>query len=58
MIKKCDVVLADEPTGSLDFQNGEIVMEILSELHEKGKTIVLVTHNRELKKYATKVIEL
>lgn len=58
IIKKCDIILADEPTGSLDRKNAEMVMEILKSLNEKGKTIILVTHDEEIKKAGNRVIEL
>lgn len=58
MIKQCSVILADEPTGSLDKKNGEIIMDFLKELHESGKTIIMVTHDLSLKKYGTRLIEL
>lgn len=40
--------LADEPTGSLDKKNSEIVMNILHELSEQGKTVIVVTHSEEI----------
>ncbi len=43
-----EVVLADEPTGNLDTKTGNIVMEFLEKLNQKGKTIILVTHEPEL----------
>lgn len=58
MIKKCDVILADEPTGSLDKKNAEIVMDILLSLHKEGKTVILVTHDDTLKDRCGRVIEL
>ena len=48
MLKKCSIVLADEPTGSLDKKNSEIVMNILHELSEQGKTVIVVTHSEEI----------
>lgn len=48
MIKKCSVILADEPTGSLDERNSKIVMKILHELNEIGKTVIIVTHSQEI----------
>ena len=48
MIKKCSVILADEPTGSLDEKNAEIVIRILRELNEMGKTVIIVTHSQKL----------
>lgn len=58
MIKKCDVILADEPTGSLDKQNADEVMAILTGLNRQGKTVILVTHDEAIKKMGGRVIEL
>jgi putative ABC transport system ATP-binding protein len=52
------VLLADEPTGNLDSEHGEAVMELLSELHQGGSTIVMVTHDRRFAHYATRTIGL
>lgn len=57
-LKKCSIILADEPTGSLDAKNAEIVMKILMELNESGKTVILVTHDEKIKKMAGRVMEL
>ena len=51
-------MLADEPTGSLDERNGQIVMEQLHRLKAEGKTIVMVTHNRQYLSEANYVVEL
>ncbi len=48
MLKKCDVIFADEPTGSLDDQNADMVMEILHKINNTGKTVILVTHNEKI----------
>ena len=48
MMKKCSVVLADEPTGSLDKKNRDIVMNLLHELNEEGKTVIIVTHDQSI----------
>ena len=56
--KKNDVILADEPTGSLDAENAGIVMDILQELNRDGKTVILVTHNEEIKKMCGRIITL
>lgn len=58
MLKKCDVILADEPTGSLDKANAEKVLNILKELNEQGKTIILVTHDENIKKQGNRIINL
>ena len=58
MIKKCDMILADEPTGSLDKGNANTVIDILKKLNEKGKTVIMVTHDEELKKVGKRVIML
>lgn len=48
IITKPKVVLADEPTGSLDDENATIVMKKLRQLHKEGQTVILITHNLEL----------
>ncbi len=50
------LIIADEPTGNLDSINSTIVLELLAELHAKGSTILMVTHNPELTRYATRVL--
>ena len=52
------LILADEPTGNLDSKNGKEVMELLSELHKEGTTIVMVTHNKHDAEYAARVVEM
>lgn len=58
MLKKCDIILADEPTGSLDKNNAETVLNLLKKLNEQGKTIILVTHDEEIKKQGNRVVTL
>lgn len=58
MIKKCDIILADEPTGSLDRENTDIVMDILEEYYQQGKTVIIVTHDAYVKQKGRRVIEL
>lgn len=58
LFKKCSIILADEPTGSLDDGNAAMVMDLLIKLKETGRTIVMVTHNAKQKKVADRVIEL
>lgn len=52
------LIMADEPTGALDSETGKLIMEILSQLNKEGKTIVMVTHDRDLTKYASRVINM
>ncbi len=58
MIKKCSIVLADEPTGSLDYENAKYVMEILANLNREGKTVIMVTHAGEFLSYANRVVHM
>lgn len=53
-----DIILADEPTGNLDGENAENVMDILKALNKEGKTIVLVTHDLKVANYADRIIRL
>lgn len=58
MIKKCDIILADEPTGSLDRQNADCVMSFLQDFHKNGKTVIMVTHDETYQNIGTKSIQL
>ncbi len=58
LIKKPDIVLADEPTASLDPMNAEIILNAISELHQSGTTVVLVTHNPNILQYSTRNIHI
>lgn len=58
MMKTCAVVLADEPTGSLDKKNGDIVMKLLHELNREGKTVIIVTHDRSIIDDETFVVKI
>ena len=53
-----NILLCDEPTGNLDEENGKIVMHLLEKLNANGTTIVMVTHDMTLAKYANKIIEI
>lgn len=57
-LKDSDIILCDEPTGSLDDENTKIVMNFLKELNQSNKTIIMVTHDMNLLKYSSKIIEL
>ena len=58
LINQPDVIIADEPTGSLDSETGQEIMQVLSALLKKGTTIVMVTHENEIAEYASRLIHL
>lgn len=58
LLKKCDIILADEPTGSLDRENRDQVVELLKKLHHAGKTIIVVTHDMDLQNLFSRIIDL
>lgn len=52
------LILADEPTGSLDEENGNMIMDILEKFHQKGVTIVMVTHDADLANKASRIVHI
>ncbi|RTK94704.1 ABC transporter ATP-binding protein [Candidatus Saccharibacteria bacterium] len=56
LVNDPQIIIADEPTGNLDSTSSLVVMELLSELHRTGNTILMVTHNPELTRYADRVV--
>ena len=58
LVSAPEIILADEPTGNLDSHNAHLVMEELRRIHSKGNTIIMVTHNPALTKYATRVLHM
>lgn len=56
LVNQPELIIADEPTGNLDSNGSRLVMELLSEIHKAGNTIIFVTHNPELTRYATRVV--
>jgi putative ABC transport system ATP-binding protein len=58
LINDPEIILADEPTGNLDSRAGEEIMKIFRELHRGGRTIVLITHDREIARYAQRIIRI
>ncbi len=58
LVNEPSIILADEPTGNLDSRSSHVIMEELAELHKKGNTIIMVTHNPTLTSYASRVINM
>lgn len=58
LVNEPSIILADEPTGNLDSRSSHVIMQELSELHRKGNTIIMVTHNPNLTSYASRVINM
>lgn len=58
LMNDADVILADEPTGALDKKSSEEVLRILHELHEDGRTVIIVTHDPEVAAQAERIIEI
>jgi putative ABC transport system ATP-binding protein len=58
LINDPDILLCDEPTGNLDTRTGKGIMELLSQMNSRGKTIIMVTHDPKIAEYAERAIEL
>ena len=56
LINSPRIIIADEPTGNLDSKNSKMVMGLLADIHRVGSTVIFVTHNPELTRYATRVV--
>lgn len=56
LITSPKIIIADEPTGNLDSASSLVIMELLNEIHRDGNTILMVTHNPELTRYASRVV--
>jgi len=58
LVNQPDMIVADEPTGSLDSQSQEMVLEVFKNLAQTGKTVLIVTHNPEVAEYADVIIKM
>ena len=58
LVTKPAIILADEPTGNLDSKTGEEIMQLFHEIHEKGNTIILVTHEEYIAEHALRIVRL
>ena len=58
IVNEPDIILADEPTGSLDSQTGKEVMDIFKKLNSDGKTILIVTHDKDIASYCHRIVQI
>lgn len=58
IVKRCNIILADEPTGSLDKNNAKIVLDLLKKINSMGKTVIIVTHDMDIAKQCNRNIEI
>ena len=58
LINRPSVILADEPTGNLDSKTGDEIMALFDELHRKGNTIIVVTHEPDIAEYAHRIVHI
>ena len=58
LVNNPSIILADEPTGNLDSQTGNEIMKLMEDLHNKGNTIVLVTHEADIAEHAYRVVHI
>jgi putative ABC transport system ATP-binding protein len=58
LVNKPSIILADEPTGNLDSKTSHEIMDLFEQLYQKGNTIIMVTHEEDIAKYAHRIIRL
>ena len=58
LVNNPSILLADEPTGNLDSKTGEEIMEVFEDIHEKGNTIILVTHEQYIAEHANRIVHI
>jgi putative ABC transport system ATP-binding protein len=58
LVNRPELILADEPTGNLDSHNGDLILEIIEDIHDRGGSIILVTHDEKVAARAEKIVAL
>lgn len=58
LINNPEIILADEPTGALDKENGEKILDMLTEINESGKTVIIITHDLDVAKRCKRIIRV
>ncbi|WP_394231338.1 ABC transporter ATP-binding protein [Niallia oryzisoli] len=58
LVTEPTILLADEPTGALDQKTGQQIMELFQELHDEGKTIIMITHDKEIATHASRIVHI
>jgi putative ABC transport system ATP-binding protein len=58
LVNRPSIILADEPTGNLDSKTGDEIMALFDELHARGNTIIVVTHEPDIAEYAHRVVHI
>jgi macrolide transport system ATP-binding/permease protein len=58
LMNDAQIILADEPTGALDSQSGKDVLALLTQLHQQGKTVIIITHDAEVASHAQRLVEM
>ena len=58
LVNDAELILADEPTGALDSENGKQILNILKEINKQGKTVLIVTHDNEIANQCNRIIKL
>ena len=56
LVNDADVILCDEPTGALDSKTTSQIMELFTKLNEEGKTVIIVTHDKNVAEYCKKIL--
>lgn len=56
LMNEHNLILADEPTGNLDTENSRIIMELLKQINDKGTTVIIITHDKDVAAYCDRTI--